>query len=132
MNHYELPSTELVVCPYCGAREFSAWAEELGFTAVRCKSCALIYVNPRPTLASIYSAVRTGAHGDEAQGLDVRARRIGRKVKYYRRVFGILLTMFGAAVGRSLGWTFGAGYGEVLEAERRSRQPAAVSKAWSQ
>lgn len=113
---HEAASTEWIACPCCGAREFEEWAEEIGFTAVRCNTCALIYVNPRPTLASIDSAVRTGAHGSEAQGLNVIARRIGTKVSYYR---GVFRRMFDDVWyrGQPISWLdVGAGYGEVLEA----------------
>lgn len=107
---------EAIPCPYCGSTNHVAWAEELGFTAVRCDDCALLYCNPRPSLSMINVAVRTGTHGKEAQGLNVVARRIKSKVTYYRRVFSML---FGDVWrrGQPISWLdVGAGYGEVLEA----------------
>jgi SAM-dependent methyltransferase len=107
---------EHVPCPYCGSTRHTAWARELGFTAVRCADCAFLYCNPRPAAALIDAAVRTGAHGPEAQGLVVTARRLGGKVRRYRRVFG---EMFDDVwrTGRPVSWLdVGAGYGEVLEA----------------
>lgn len=110
------PILETIPCPYCGSERHSPWACEIGFTAVRCGECALIYCNPRPSLAAIHSAVRSGAHGKEAKGLDVRARRIGAKVKYYHRLFGGLFNDVWSR-GRPISWLdVGAGYGEVLEA----------------
>lgn len=107
---------EKIACPYCGAMESSAWAVEIGFTAVRCSGCALIYVNPRPPLASIDHAVRTGSHGEEASHLNVESRRIDSKVRRYRRLFAHLFEDVWRA-GRPIGWLdVGAGYGEIVEA----------------
>ena len=105
-----------IPCPYCGSWLHLPWAEEIGFSAVRCEGCALIYCNPRPSLASINSAVRTGSHGDEASGLNVTARRHGAKVRYYRRALGALFEDVWKR-GQPISWLdVGAGYGEVLEA----------------
>ncbi|MCE2917717.1 MAG: class I SAM-dependent methyltransferase [Rubrivivax sp.] len=107
---------ETIACPYCGSNHHEAWAQELGFVTVRCQQCGLLYCNPRPAAALIDAAVRTGAHGPEAQGLVVTARRIPGKVSRYRRVF---TEMFGDLWhrGRPVSWLdVGAGYGEVVEA----------------
>jgi len=112
------PVVETISCPYCGSGNHQRWAEERGFVAVRCKTCALIYCNPRPSLAAIDSAVHTGVHGVEARRLDVRARRIGAKVKDYRRAFRSLFDDVWRR-GYPISWLdVGAGYGEVLEAVR--------------
>lgn len=108
--------TILVDCPYCGAHEYTPWAQELGFTAVRCKTCALIYVNPRPALDSVDAAVRTGSHGDEAHGLNVVSRRIDAKVARYRGIFRRLFEDVWRN-GKPISWLdVGAGYGEIVEA----------------
>lgn len=107
---------ETIPCPYCGSERHRQWAEEAGFTAVRCEECALIYCNPRLSLAAINSAVRTGIHGEEADRLNVRARRVGRKVRFYQRVLGALFADVWAR-GRPIAWLdIGAGYGEIMEA----------------
>jgi SAM-dependent methyltransferase len=107
---------ESVPCPYCGSRQHTAWAQELGFTTVRCGHCELLFCNPRPVAALIDSAVRTGAHGPEAQGLVVTARRVGGKVRRYRQVLGEMFDDLWRQ-GRPISWLdVGAGYGEVLEA----------------
>ncbi len=109
---------ETVACPYCGSNDHRAWAEERGFTAVRCSDCALIYCNPRPPLNLIDAAVRSGAHGAEAQGLVVVAHRVEAKVARYRRLLGEL---FGDVwrKGDPVSWLdVGAGYGEIVEAVR--------------
>lgn len=42
------PDLEHVACNLCGARATRPFARRQGFAIVRCTSCALIYVNPRP------------------------------------------------------------------------------------
>lgn len=116
-------SLETVPCPYCGSDRHQAWARELGFTTARCLECGLLFCNPRPALALIDSAVRTGAHGPEAQGLVVTARRIGAKVRRYRRVFGEMFDDLWRT-GRPVSWLdVGAGYGEILEAVKALAPP---------
>lgn len=105
-----------IACPYCQSLRHQPWAKERGFHAVRCAGCALIYCNPRPPLDAIDSAVRTGAHGDEAQGLVVVARRVGSKVARYRRVLAALYEDVWR-LNQPITWLdVGAGYGEVVEA----------------
>jgi SAM-dependent methyltransferase len=112
----ETARLETIPCPYCGSRQFARWAEELGFAAVRCIDCGLLYCNPRPALALIDSAVRTGSHGPEAQGLKVTSRRIGAKVRRYRRLFADMFDDLWRR-GEPIVWLdVGAGYGEVIEA----------------
>lgn len=107
---------ETIACPFCDSARYQPWAEEIGFMAVRCQDCALIYCNPRPSLKAINAAVRTGAHGDDAQGLNVTARRVSAKVRSYRRVLAGLFDDIWAH-RRPISWLdVGAGYGEVLEA----------------
>jgi SAM-dependent methyltransferase len=107
---------EPIACPYCGSDHHTPWAEEIGFAAVRCSGCGLLYCNPRPAAALIDAAVRTGAHGPEAAGLVVTARRVGSKVARYRRLFGDLFADLWRG-GKPVSWLdVGAGYGEVVEA----------------
>ena len=64
-------------------------------------------------------AVRTGAHGAEAGGLAVAARRIPSKVRHYKSV---LRGLFADAWQRKepITWVdVGAGYGELIEAVSR-------------
>lgn len=107
---------EHIPCPYCGSTRHRPWAQELGFTTVRCEDCRLLFCNPRPVAALIDAAVRTGAHGEEAKGLVVSARRIDGKVDAYRRLLGRLFDDLWRS-GEQVSWLdVGAGYGEVLEA----------------
>lgn len=102
------------------------WAVERGFRAVRCVTCNLIYVNPRPDLSSIDSAVRTGVHGANARYLNVRARRIDEKVGRYQRTIGRLFDDVWRR-GTPISWLdVGAGYGEIVEAVERLAAPGSA------
>lgn len=105
-----------ILCPYCRENDYNIWANELGFNAVRCRKCALIYVNPRPTLASISEAVKTGAHSSEAVYLNVKAKPDSAKVSRYRRIFSQMFHDVWDSE-QPVSWLdVGAGYGEVVEA----------------
>jgi SAM-dependent methyltransferase len=107
---------ETIACPYCHSSNYKVWADEIGFTAVRCADCTLIFCNPRPSLKTIDSAVTNGAHGDDAHNLNVVSRRSDAKVKYYSRVFAKLFDDVWRK-NEPVSWLdIGAGYGEVLEA----------------
>jgi SAM-dependent methyltransferase len=105
-----------IACPCCGSADYAPWAHELGFTAVRCRSCRLIYVNPRPTLTAIESAVRSGVHGADAGYLDVRTKRIDARVSVYQKRFAQIFADVWAR-GAPIAWLdVGAGNGEIVEA----------------
>jgi SAM-dependent methyltransferase len=107
---------ETTNCPYCRSSAFEKWAEEAGFQCVRCSECRILYCNPRPSMVAIDSAVRTGAHGAEADGLVVVSHHAPKKVRYYR---GVLEEIFADVWqrGAPISWIdVGAGYGEFVEA----------------
>lgn len=111
-----MANVETIPCPYCQSLIFSHWATEIGFDAVRCADCRLIYVNPRPSLALISEAVQTGAHGEEAGGLVVVSRRQNAKVIRYQKIFSEIFKDVWE-VGKPISWLdIGAGYGEIVEA----------------
>lgn len=113
------PRLEDIACPYCGARSRTAFAEERGFVAQRCGACRFLYVSPRPRLDDIDEAVRTGAHGEHADRLDVAARRVAAKVRHYRSVLGRMFVDHWER-GKPIDWLdVGAGYGELVEAVSR-------------
>jgi len=110
---------ERVACYVCGAKNDTVWARENGFTAVRCDGCGLVYVDPRPPLASIGAAARTGLHSGSSE-LDVVGNyggepRVGRYVKVLRDLYGA-----GYFHGAGERWLdYGCGFGEFLEALAR-------------
>lgn len=105
-----------VACPCCGSTDYAPWARELGFTAVRCQSCRLIYVNPRPNLTAIESAVRTGVHGEDAGYLDVRTKRIEARVSVYQKRFARIFADVWSKAAPISWLDVGAGNGEIVEA----------------
>ena len=108
--------TENINCPSCGENKGVHWATENGYTAVKCIHCGLIYVNPRPSLALISEAVKTGMHREVGNGKSVIGRRVRSKVGYYKSV---LTSMFNDVWDKSkpVSWLdVGAGYGEFVEA----------------
>lgn len=107
---------ECISCPLCREVGHSRWADENGYTAVKCSKCGLIYVNPRPCMALISQAVRTGVHTHVDHKRSVIGRRVSKKVRVYRK---LLETMFADVWNgqRTVRWLdVGAGYGEVVEA----------------
>jgi Zn ribbon nucleic-acid-binding protein len=115
-NNFSHMILETIRCPCCSAYENILWAEEIGFKVVRCLGCGLLYVNPRPKLSDIESAVRTGEHSLETGRLNVRSRRIPKKVAYYKRIFANVFSDLWQS-GRPILWVdVGSGYGETLEA----------------
>ena len=119
-------SLEEVACPYCGSEDRDSFATERGFFAVRCSRCRFIYVSPRPSLGAIDQAVRSGAHGDESDGLQVSARRVSSKVGRYSEVLARLFADVWSG-GKPVTWLdIGAGYGELVEAVNRLAPPGSV------
>lgn len=116
MSGLAIAATERIACPYCHGVRHDGWAEERGFHVVRCEDCGLLFCNPRPPLATISDAVQTGMHRGEAESLDVRARRVGRKVQYYRQVLGAVFADLWNRKAPVAWLDVGAGYGELVEA----------------
>ena len=107
---------EFIKCPLCDEAKFNNFAEENGFTAVKCSKCGLVYVNPRPVFSTINEAVKTGLHNEVEGGRNVIVHRISSKINLYRK---ILIEMFSDIWqrGEPISWLdIGAGYGEFVEA----------------
>lgn len=107
---------ETVACPYCASSAHSHWASENGFAAVKCQSCGLVYVTPRPSLNAISEATRLGEHQLESGTLAVAYNRSARKLRNYRRLIAGNFRKELAA-GKPIRWLdIGAGFGELIEA----------------
>ena len=103
-------------CPLCCLKDSSPWARENGYVAVKCNSCGLVYVNPRPPLNTISEASRTGVHTTGTAELTVTFSRSKKKIQHYSK---IVRKMFAAEIagGKPIRWIdIGAGYGEFVEA----------------
>jgi 2-polyprenyl-3-methyl-5-hydroxy-6-metoxy-1,4-benzoquinol methylase len=109
------PESTSVPCYVCGATAHTPWGTENGHQAVRCKDCGLVYVSPRPALASISRAARTGMHAGQ-QNLEVTGAYGG--TKRHAHYLSRLSDLFGAGYFHGSGerWLdIGAGFGELLE-----------------
>jgi SAM-dependent methyltransferase len=108
---------ETISCPYCQGVQSDLWGEENGYAAVQCRSCGLVFVNPRPTLAAIDEAVRLGMHPTEQGTLDVNWFSERQSQQQVRGMTARLLKLFSREqlTREPLRWLdVGAGYGELL------------------
>lgn len=110
------PGVKHVNCYHCGSGQSDFWAEENGFTMVRCRGCGLLYVNPMSDEQEISQAAQTGLHLGQEK-LDVTGEYGGAaKVEKYAR---ILREVYGDGFfrGKTFKWLdIGCGYGEFMEA----------------
>jgi 2-polyprenyl-3-methyl-5-hydroxy-6-metoxy-1,4-benzoquinol methylase len=102
-------------CPCCNNKSYQPWAIELNYQVVRCVSCKLLYVNPMPDSDDVDAAVRNGEHLVDAQKLNVRSRRIPKKISAYKVLESQFSDLWRSK--RKIIWVdVGCGYGETLEA----------------
>jgi len=101
-----------VDCYNCGSNRKEFWAEENGFTLVKCTECGLVYVDPRPEQDEIDQAVALGVH----KGTSPVINRPEFSQRRFRAYPGILRDLFGNSLkGRKLRWLdIGCGNGELL------------------
>lgn len=116
MNTRSVPiEKERINCLFCNRSESDEWASENGYTAVKCRGCGLVYVNPRPASTLIDEAVKTGVHRDVEHGRDVIGARSPSKVARYKK---LLVGLFPDVLKkqRPISWIdVGAGFGELVE-----------------
>ena len=108
---------EEIPCPLCGQRDnYLPWAEENGYSAVKCQDCGLVYVNPRPSAELISDAVKTGVHREVDSNRTAIVRRVPRNITLYREILSKMFADVWSG-GSPITWLdIGAGYGEVVEA----------------
>ena len=107
---------EETLCPCCGVEDSTFWANEIGFNVVRCNQCKLLYLNPRPKLKKIDKAVRKGEHRIKDKKLNVRSRRVPKKVPIYKAAFQDIFSDLWQKKKPIIWVDVGSGYGEMLEA----------------
>jgi SAM-dependent methyltransferase len=111
-----MENREFIPCPYCSDNEYQEWAKDNGFVAVKCNSCGLVYVNPRPNLSLVDEAVKTGTHSAEANSKNVVTKRINSKVNQYEKIFSEMYVELWKSK-KYISWLdVGAGFGEIIEA----------------
>jgi len=107
---------QYINCPLCEGNVNISWAEENGYTAVKCVSCGLVYVNPRPSQEMISEAVKTGVHREVEHGRTAVVRRTGSMVAYYENIIKYMFADLWQS-NQPISWLdVGAGYGEFVEA----------------
>jgi 2-polyprenyl-3-methyl-5-hydroxy-6-metoxy-1,4-benzoquinol methylase len=107
---------ERVPCYVCGSETGTPWASENGFDMQRCSTCKLLFVNPRPVLASIDEASQSGMHAGDGT-LDVSSRHGGeRRIHSYELKLAELYPSDELRASRARWLDVGCGHGEFLEA----------------
>ena len=100
-------------CYHCGSRERSFYAEENGFSLVKCKGCGLLYVEERPDDREIAQAHQQGKHGGMNE-LEVTGCFNEKEILRYLHV---LDDLFKGALDDKTTWLdIGCGHGEFLVA----------------
>lgn len=116
-------------CPYCGSEALGGssglrpeagtpWGAEGGWTAVRCRACRFVYLNPRPHAEAIGEAAKLGQHAVEAGILDVVGAFSDKKVDGLRdRLRDVWADGTAPWTRRDSSWLdVGAGFGELVKA----------------
>lgn len=111
-------SLEHVPCPLCRGKRHEPWGWENGYACVRCASCGLLYVTPRPAAAYIDRAVQLGVHASEQVEMNVVGRRAGWKVPRFRKSLQGVMPDLARERGPLRWLDVGAGFGEFVEAVR--------------
>ena len=98
-------------CYYCGSERSTFYAEENGFSLVKCSKCGLLYVQERPDDEEIAQANKQGRHTGLKE-LNVTGAFDAGKIPRYK---GILEDLFkGPFVNTSSWLDVGCGHGEFL------------------
>lgn len=101
-----------IICYNCRSDEHSFYAEENGFTIVKCNTCGLLYVTPRPDNGEIDQATKAGIHQGDQKLEVIRSFsevKVGRYLMILQDFFKDKLT------GRKATWLdIGCGHGEFL------------------
>ena len=118
---------EDVNCPLCHAADRQLWAAENGFKCVRCLSCGLLYVTPRPYSDETNKAVQLGRHSlEDGSELDTRAKRGVTKERSQARV---VRSLYKDELRKQCPLTWldvGAGYGEFVAMLQRVLPKASI------
>ncbi len=114
MHHTTDQGVRTVPCYNCGEGRADYYARENGYTLVRCVTCGLLYVNPRPELEDMASATQVGVHVGE-QELNTTGHFNPFRVRAYR---GVLRDLYGSDLfQQQRRWLdLGCGHGEFLMA----------------
>lgn len=107
----DISSNEIGHCYYCGSRQHSFYAEENGFTLLKCDGCGLLYVANRPDDDELTHAHQQGQHRglSNLTGTFSPAKR--------NRYIAVLEDIFKGDLSLIKTWLdVGCGHGEFIEA----------------
>jgi len=100
-------------CHNCGCKESKYYAEENGYTLVKCDDCGLLYVNERPDDEEITESHKQGEHAGDKK-FNVTGRYNKSRIPPYMKMLG---DIYQGDLGETKTWLdVGCGYGEFLEA----------------
>ena len=130
--HKIVADREHTVCPFCSADKPEFWAEENGWTAVRCSDCGVVYLCPRPPLESIDLSAQTGLHraeeADGTQSVDIDVTGSFSEMKL--RSFGIRMKELfepEELARENIRWLdIGCGFGELPLALKEIMLPSTI------
>lgn len=103
---------ETIDCYNCESKNHSFYAEENGFSLVKCESCGLLYIKSRPESSLISQAHKQGKHSTGDKVLDVAARFNRSKITQYMKVLDDLFS--GDITGIKTWLDIGCGHGEFI------------------
>lgn len=110
---------ELKNCYNCGENQHTFYAEENGFSIMKCSRCGLLYLKDRPDDSTISQAHKQGIHTG-LKHFNVTGSFDSGKVSRYK---GILKDLFGASISGKKTWLdIGCGHGELLAAVQQYSQ----------
>lgn len=105
---------KIVNCYNCGAQKNSLYAEENGFSLVKCDVCGLLFVENRPDDSEISQAHKQGKHSG-IQEFNMTGTFDGGKIPQYLHVLRDLFGGEGLCEGKT--WLdIGCGHGEFMVA----------------
>jgi len=104
-----------VACYNCNSKKYNYYDSENGFNLVKCDSCGLLFVNPRPSLEDISAALATGVHSGETI-MDFTGIYEKPKIAKYLRILNDFYPKENCDLSVAKWLDIGCGYGELLEA----------------
>lgn len=103
-------------CYNCGSKERTFYAEENGFSLVKCTGCGLLYLEERPDDKEMVHAHQQGRHSGLKE-LDVTGRFKPEEIPWY---LNVLENIFKGNLGNKKTWLdVGCGHGEFMAAVQK-------------
>ena len=78
---------ETIDCPVCSGNQFTDLFKKNGEPFVRCQSCGLVLINPRPTFSQVLETYDDDYSRSYAKKADKKIKRSNRRVKLIQKDF---------------------------------------------